>query len=91
MGTPKEIEAAAKKMQAATAAYHKSQQELNKANINLSKYDAIIKGGNIAQMGPATVELSKIATKIGSLHKKVADNRKKMDEAIKALSKVMPK
>lgn len=91
MATAKEIDAAAKKVQTSMDNYYKAQAELEKANRNMSKYDSIMKSGDVTRMGTAAVELSKITTKLGTLHKKVVDTKKKMDEALKALSKVTPK
>ena len=71
-------------------AYSKAQAEMTKVNAKLEKYQAMVKSGVPGQMGPAVVEMSKITAKLGPLHKKVSDAKKKMDDSLNDYSKVAP-
>ncbi|KIC43534.1 hypothetical protein RA28_17830 [Ruegeria sp. ANG-S4] len=85
----KKVEAAQKKMHAEMQAYKKSQDELEKANKEMSKFEAAIKSGDMSKLGPATKGLAKIGNKIFNLQKKAATQKKKMDDALNALTKTL--
>jgi len=64
LATPKEVEAAGKKMQAALSNYDKTQAELARLNSKFTTIKTQLKSGVPGQMGPAAVELTKIMAKL---------------------------